>query len=63
MAVNNGKLILNTGADFASNLNIKSNRTLLTNTWYHIVIVYDPYLELSQIPTFFTIYIFCSTNR
>ena len=57
MAVNNGKLILNTGADFASNLNIKSNRTLLTNTWYHIVIVYDPYLELSQIPTFFTIYI------
>ncbi len=57
MAVNNGKLILNTGADFASNLNIKSNRTLLANTWYHIVIVYDPYLELSQIPTFFTIYI------
>jgi hypothetical protein len=57
MAVNNGKLILNTGADFSSNLNIKSNRTLLANTWYHIVVIYEPYLVISETPKFFTMYI------
>ena len=57
MVVNDGKLILNTGADFSSNLNIKSNRTLLANTWYHIVVIYEPYLVISETPKFFNIYI------
>jgi hypothetical protein len=57
MAVNNGKLLLNTGVDFSSNLNIKSNRTLLTNTWYHIVVVYDAWMEIQQDPKLFMIYI------
>jgi hypothetical protein len=57
MAVNNGKLILNTGVDFSSNLNIKSNRTLLVNTWYHVVVIYEPYLVISETPKFFNIYI------
>jgi len=43
MAANNNKLILSIGTDLTSNLNIKSNRTLITNTWYHVVIVYNPY--------------------
>lgn len=43
MAANNNKLILSIGTDLTSNLNIKSNRTLNTNTWYHVVIVYNPY--------------------
>lgn len=43
MAVNNNKLILSIGTDLTSNLNIKSNQTLNTNTWYHVVIVYNPY--------------------
>jgi hypothetical protein len=48
---------LNTGVDFSSNLNIKSNRTLLTNTWYHIVVVYDAWMEIQQDPKLFMIYI------
>ena len=43
MAVNNGKLILSNGTNLNGNLNIKSDRTLLANTWYHIVIVCDYY--------------------
>lgn len=43
MAANNNKLILSIGTDLTSNLNIKSNRTLNTNNWYHVVIVYNPY--------------------
>jgi len=43
MAANNNKLILSIGTDLTSNLNIKSNRTLNTNTWYHVVIVYNAY--------------------
>jgi hypothetical protein len=43
MAVNNGKLILSNGTNLNGNLNIKSDRTLLANTWYHIVIVCDFY--------------------
>ena len=57
MAVDNGKLILNIGPNFSSNLNLKSNRTLQTNTWYHLVIVNDPLVELSQSTNFYTIYI------
>ena len=45
MAANNNKLILSIGTDLTSNLNIKSNRTLNTNTWYHVVIVYNPYIN------------------
>ena len=41
--VNNGKLILSNGTNLNGNLNIKSDRTLLANTWYHIVIVCDYY--------------------
>ena len=54
MAVNNGKLILSTGTNLNGNLNIKSDRTLLANTWYHIVIVCDFYDMNGQI---FYIYI------
>lgn len=43
MAANNNKLILSIGTDLTSKLNIKSNQTLKTNTWYHVVIVYNPY--------------------
>jgi len=43
MAANNNKLILSIGTDLTSNLNIKSNRTLNTNTWYHVVLVYNAY--------------------
>jgi hypothetical protein len=57
MAVNNGKILLNIGKEFSSNLNIKSNRNINTNTWYHIVIVNDPYLELPQETRFYLIYI------
>ena len=54
MAVNNGKLILSTGTQLNGILNIRSQRTLLTNTWYHIVIVCDFYDPNGQ---FFYIYI------
>jgi len=58
MAANNNKLILSIGTDLTSNLNIKSNRTLNTNTWYHVVIIYDPWLEVEQLDVkFFMIYI------
>ena len=57
MAVDNGKLILNIGPNFSSKLNLKSNRTLQTNTWYHLVIVNDPWLSLSQYTNFYNIYI------
>jgi Concanavalin A-like lectin/glucanases superfamily len=43
MAANNNRLILSIGTDLTSNLNIKSNRTLNTNNWYHVVIVYNAY--------------------
>jgi hypothetical protein len=57
MAVDNGKLILNIGPNFSSKLNLKSNRTLQTNTWYHLVIANDPWLSLSQSTNFYNIYI------
>jgi hypothetical protein len=57
MAANNNKLILSIGTDLTSNLNLKSNRTLNTNTWYHVVIVYDPWLEITQNVKFYMIYI------
>ena len=57
MAVDNGKLLLNIGPNFSSKLNLKSNRTLQTNTWYHLVIIDDPWLELSQLTNFYNIYI------
>lgn len=57
MAVDNGKLLLNIGPDFSSKLNLKSNRTLQTNTWYHLVIVKDPWLVASQYTNFYNIYI------
>jgi len=57
MAVDNGKLILNIGPNFSSKLNLKSNRTLQTNTWYHLVIANDPWLSLSQYTNFYNIYI------
>jgi hypothetical protein len=41
LAADNNKLILNIGADFSSNLTIRSNRTLSTNTWYHVVITWS----------------------
>jgi hypothetical protein len=41
LAADNNKLILNIGADFSSNLAIKSNSTLSTNTWYHVVITWS----------------------
>jgi hypothetical protein len=57
MAVENGKLLLNIGPNFSSKLNLKSNRTLQTNTWYHLVIGNDPWLSLSQSTNFYNIYI------
>jgi hypothetical protein len=57
MAVDNGKLLLNIGPDFSSILNIKSNRTLQTNTWYHLVIVYDPFLDFTDAVYGYFIYI------
>lgn len=56
MAADGGKLLLNIGVDFSSKLNLKSNQTLSTNKWYHIVIEYDPMLEFSQ-SGFFNIFI------
>ena len=57
MAVDNGKLILNIAPNFSSNLILKSNRTLQTNTWYHLVIVYDPLVDLTVPNNVYTIYI------
>ena len=57
MAVDNGKLLINIGPNFSSKLNVKSNRTLQTNTWYHIVVDYDnSNLPIELVPLF-TIYI------
>ena len=41
LAANNNKLILNIGANFSSNLAIKSISTLTTNKWYHVVITWS----------------------
>jgi hypothetical protein len=57
MAVDNGKLLLNIGPNFSSKLNLKSNRTLQTNTWYHLVILYDPLVDLTVSNNVYTIYI------
>ena len=57
MAVDNGKLILNIAPNFSSNLNLKSNRTLQTNTWYHLVIVYDPLVDLTVPNNIYSIFI------
>ena len=57
MAVDNGKLLLNIAPNFSSNLNLKSNRTLQTNTWYHLVIVYDPLVDLTVPNNIYSIYI------
>ena len=57
MAVDNGKLLLNIAPNFSSNLILKSNRTLQTNTWYHLVIVYDPLVDLTVPNNIYSIYI------
>jgi len=57
MAVDNGKLLLNIGPDFSSLLNLKSNTTLQTNTWYHLVIVDDPWSSQNQSTNYYNIYI------
>jgi hypothetical protein len=57
MALDNGKLLLNIAPNFSSNLNLKSNRTLQTNTWYHLVIVYDPLVDLTVPNNIYSIYI------
>ena len=56
MAADDGKLLLNIGVDFSSKLNLKSNQTLASNKWYHIVIEYDPLLDFAQ-SGFFNIFI------
>jgi hypothetical protein len=57
MAVDNGKLLLNIGTDFSSKQNLKSNTTLQTNTWYHLVIVDDPWSTQNQSTNYYNIYI------
>jgi hypothetical protein len=57
MAVDNGKLLLNIAPNFSSNLNLKSNRTLQTNTWYHLVIDYNPLVDLTVANNIYSIYI------
>ena len=57
MAVDNGKLLINIGPNFSSKLNVKSNRTLQTNTWYHIVVDYDNSDLPSGLIGLYTIYI------
>jgi len=57
IAANNNKLILSIGTDLTSNLNIKSISTLNTNTWYHIVIVYNVYNVFSANGKFYYLYI------
>ena len=57
MAVDNGKLLLNIGPNFSSLLNLKSNTTLQLNTWYHLVIVNDPWSSQNQSTNYYNIYI------
>jgi hypothetical protein len=57
MAIDNGKLILNIAPNFSSKLNLKSNRTLQTNTWYHLVIDYNPLVDLTVSNNIYSIYI------
>ena len=57
MAVDNGKLLINIGPNFSSKLYVKSNRTLQTNTWYHIVVDYDNSDLPSGLIGLYTIYI------
>ena len=57
MAVDNGKLLLNIGPNFSSLLNLKSNGTLQTNTWYQLVIVSDPWSTQNQSTNYYNIYI------
>jgi hypothetical protein len=59
MVADNNKLLLNIGASLSSNLNIKSNRTIATNTWYHVVITWSPNIGVKSSNTYgaFRIYI------